>query len=475
MISHRDKFPKEGVSVQLRILHTNDLHGHLEHWPLLSTYIKETQDLAATKNEPILTLDIGDAMDSVHPLVEATYGKVIVDLFNEAKYDLVTIGNNEGLNFSKQRLGELYSRANFDVTIGNLLDSDTQETPDFAKRIIYKEVREIKIAFIGLTAPYATYKLNGYTILNPIDSLQELLTSINHEDVDLIILLSHLGIETDRYIANLFPEVNLILGGHTHHVFFNGDWENQTLLCASGKYGNYIGDIELYYESDNNTWQFEAKAITIDQLSERYQMPKLSDKYYSLGKDELQQRLVAKLPYTFSALKLQGNQSFVQMALDAITEEVGLEYAILNSGLFLSDLEEGVISEKELHEALPHPMHLATITLKGIHLKEMLSDMQSQAEDLRYKLINGLGFRGKMFGELVYKGFSYNSSSKQWLANGIEIDNDKFYRFVTVDHLWFLPFFPIMDLHGDPQLIFPDFIRHSVRDYLDKKYPIEGS
>lgn len=461
--------------MRLRILHTNDIHGHLEHWHLISAYLKEAQDLAKVKNESILTVDIGDAMDSVHPLVEATYGKVIIDLFNEAHYDVVTIGNNEGLNFSKERLLALYSKANFDVTVGNLLDIDTQQVPDFAHQVVYKQVNGIDVALIGLTAPYTTYELNGYIIQNPIQAIQNILGSVKKQGVELIILLSHLGVETDRYIANLFPEVHLILGAHTHHVFVHGEWENQTLLAACGKFGNYVGDIELYYERDTNDWQINAKAISIEQLSNIYQLPRTLENYDQHGITELENRLIANLPFTYSALDLVGRQSFIQLALDAIAAEASVDYAILNSGLFLRDLEAGILTEKELHQALPHPMHLAVVTLNGKDLIEMLSNMHSQREDLRYKLINGLGFRGKIFGELVYKGFSYDELQDQWLVDEQAADDNKQYSFVTVDHLSFLPFFPIMESQGNPQLIFPDFIRHTVRKYLQRKYPIEGS
>lgn len=461
--------------MRLRILHTNDIHGHLEHWDLLSAYINNAQAMAQGQNEAILTLDIGDAMDSVHPLVEASYGEIIVDLFNEAHYDVVTLGNNEGLNFSKERLADLYARAKFDVTVANLLDDTTYQVPSFAQQIVYKKINDIKVAIIGLTAPYATYDLNGYIIKNPIESIQQQLSKLNQRETDLIILLSHLGIETDRYIANLFPEIQLILGAHTHHVFVHGEWENQTLLAASGKFGNYIGDIELYYKEDTYHWQMDARAISIEQLSQMYQVSTTSDTYYQKGINELEKRLVADLPLTLSALDLVGEQSFIQLALEAITIEAEVDFAMLNSGLFLRDLEAGKLSEKELHEALPHPMHLAKVTLKGKDLKELLSDMHSQREDLRYKLINGLGFRGKVFGELVYKGFSYDQLKKQWLAKGQAIEDNKQYAFVTVDHLLFLPFFPMMESHGNPQLIFPDFIRHTVRKYLHSKYPIEGS
>src|SRR5699024_688659 len=123
----------------------------------------------------------------------------------------------------KERLSDLYDRADYSVTIANLFDKDTKEVPSYAENIVYKEIDDMKVAFIGLTAPYETYHLNGYTIENPIDSLQDTLQLIDQEDTDLIILLSHLGLETDRYIANLFSVIQLIIGAHTHHVLLDVD------------------------------------------------------------------------------------------------------------------------------------------------------------------------------------------------------------------------------------------------------------
>ena len=81
-------------------------------------------------------------------------------------------------------------------------------------------------------------------------------------------------------------------------------------------------------------------------------------------------------------------------------------------------------------------------------------------------MIHGLGFRGKIFGELVYRGLTYDQSQDLWLAQGQPIQSKETYELITVDHLWFSPFFPSMEANGLPQLIFPDFIRHVVAKYL---------
>lgn len=462
--------------MHLKIIHTNDLHSHLEHWELISLYIEDQQTLASEKSEPILTLDIGDAMDSAHPLVEASYGKIMVDLFNQANYDLVTIGNNEGLNVSKKRLIDLYARANYDVVVSNVLDSDTMAIPDYAQAIVFKEIEGFKIAFLGLTAPYETYHLNGYTLIDPLKSLQDQMTYIKEShSVDLIILLSHLGLPSDRYIASLFPEIHLILGGHTHHVLPEGEWANQTLLCAAGKYGQYVGNIDLYYQEETEDWFIDSELISIDQLSQMYSKPKTNDRAMILGRRELRKRPVAHLPRTFKAKELDGPASFIQLTLNAISDYANLDYAVLSSGLFLMDLASGIVSENDLHQALPHPMHLCIVSLKGQELLQLIEEIRNQAIDLKDRKISGLGFRGEVFGELVFKGFHYDEKAKHWHAKGKAIEKGQIYRFVTVDHLWFLPYFPTIDKYGNPELIFPDFIRHIVRDYIEKLYPIESS
>lgn len=462
--------------MRFKIIHTNDLHSHLEHWPVLVTYIDEQQTLAKEKNEILLTLDIGDAMDSFHPYVEATYGKIIVDLLNDAQYDIVTMGNNEGLNFSKKRIIELYERAEFDITIANLLDADTQQIPSYAEEIIYREVHGLKIAFLGLTEPYETYKLNGYKILDPLNTLQQQLEYLReHQQPDLIVLLSHLGIVVDRYIASLYPEVNLIIGAHTHHLLPRGDWENQTFICAAGKYGHYIGSIDLFYSEHTQDWHMEAEVFSLEELSNKFNMPAIINDFQIKGRHELDKRHVAYLPFSFYYRELEGKHSFIQLALNALTQATGIPNAILNSGLFLKDLSEGLVTENDLHEALPHPMHLCIITMTGSQLLELFNQMAFQSQELQYKSISGYGFRGKVFGDIVMKGFEYNIDKKEWLADGKLIQLDAVYDFVTVDHLWFLPYFPDLERYGNPRILFPDFIRHVVRNYLEQLYPIESS
>lgn len=468
--------------MKLNILHTNDLHGHLENWAIIYEYLKLQKAYFDEKHEPFLLVDIGDALDTVHPMVEASQGMIMVDLFNKIGYDIVTIGNNEGLNFTNNQLDYLYSHADFEVTLANLLDSRTYNYPRWAKPMIYREVEGVRIAIIGLTAPYATYTLNQYDLLDPFDALEQQLRNIKQsgQAVDLIIVLSHLGLKEDRLVAEKFPQVDLIIGGHTHHVLLEGENIFQTTLAAAGRYGQYVGHIELEFladsrsddsEQDKRRWEITCRLTTIEQLRDLTEIS-ISDNFETQGRLLLQAQPVAELPHYVTARQTQGTHSFIELALEAICEATNTSIGLLSTGLFLSDLASGIVTQNDLHEALPHPMHLIIMTFTGQDLLNLIEEILEQEDDLRNRLISGMGFRGKIFGEFVFKGLTFRAETQEWLAGDEPIDSHRTYRVAAVDHYWFLPFFPTIADYGAPELLFPDFIRHTVADYMRKKYPL---
>src|SRR5699024_11334205 len=67
---------------------------------------------------------------------------------------------------------------------------------------------------------------------------------------DIIILMSHLGISEDRAIARKFSEIDVIIGGHTHHLLRPGEEDNETLLTAAGKYCAFAGAVILTWDHD---------------------------------------------------------------------------------------------------------------------------------------------------------------------------------------------------------------------------------
>lgn len=454
------------------IFHTNDLHSHLENWPKIRRYLNQKKKLYESENKTVIIVDLGDFVDRWHPLTEATDGQANIELMNQVRYDAATIGNNEGVGNSKKKLDHLYDQANFDVILGNLFDSTTLKRPEWAKKYkIIETANKTKLALIALTAPFPlTYKPNGWTIQTTKEVLPELVKEVQ-EISDGIILMSHLGIDDDLKIASMYPEINVILGSHTHHLFRYGEKVNQTQLSAAGKFGLFVGEVHLWFE-DGEVVKSTAEAIPTEEFEETDKDKIEVENYLSLGHQLLVDKKVASISKTFS-VDLHSEHTLMTVVIEALKEKGKTEVAILNSGLFLIDLPVGIVNEDILHSTLPHPMHLIKVTLKGIDLIRLIREMEKNRQYLRKFPIVGMGFRGKIFGDLYYGGITYHKKTNEVLWLGKTVDLTKNYTFTTVDHFMFIPFFPTIELAGKVEFLFPEFIRNVVSGYLAEHYPIQ--
>lgn len=456
------------------LLHTNDLHSHLENWPKIRRFIEQKKrENEKKENTTTITVDLGDFVDRWHPLSEATDGQANVELMNNVGYDAVTIGNNEGVGNAKDQLNHLYDQANFDILLDNLFDKHLLQPPKWAKKYkIIETPQQTKIGLLALTAPFLlTYSPNGWDIRNPYDILPELVEELRPK-VDILVLMSHLGIQDDRQIAQELPSIDVILGSHTHHLLIDGQIVNGVQLAAAGKYGQYVGEVHLTVDEHKNIIQKSARAIPTETMMTFIEDEQESQDYLTKGHELLAAKKVAKLPYDLS-VDIFAEHSFIYEALEAVKYRGQTQGAMLNSGLFLTGLPAGLINQDQLHTALPHPMHLLNVTLKGSDLIRLVLEIEKNRAFLRNYPIRGMGFRGKIFGQVVYSGISYDAVNHQvhWLNQ--PIDNERRYTFTTVDHFMFVPFFPTIEIAGENEFLFPEFIRSVVGEYLNAHYPIK--
>lgn len=458
---------------EIVLFHTNDLHSHFENWPKIRRLVKAKRSLYQKEGKTVVTIDLGDFSDRCHPLTEATDGRANVAIMNTLAYDLVTIGNNEGIGNSKKQLEHLYDQATFEVVLANLEDPKTQTLPDFCQAYKIMTTKEgTKLGFIGLTAPFPlTYNPNGWTIKQVETVLPQLITEVAPQ-CDVLILLSHLGIDTDFMIAANYPEIQVILGSHTHHLFKDGEKINHVQLAAAGKYGQYIGEVHLFVDADTKQVTSYAKTIETESLKEQATDAKEIAGYLTEGHRLLQAQQIAQIPETLST-DLRQPHAFITVALKALKEAGQTEAAVLNNGLFLADLPEGIINADQLHEALPHPMHLIKVTLKGSDMSRLIREMEKSRQFLRKFPIRGMGFRGKIFGELCYDGIRFERNSQTVFWQGKPIQPEQKYTLTTVDHFQFVPFFPTIELVGEVEFLFPDVLRTVVANYLHAHYPIK--
>ena len=444
----------------IHIYHTNDIHSHFENWPQMSRFLRDKRDECEQVKEAYFLFDVGDYVDRSNPFTEGTNGKGNILLLNEARYDAITIGNNEGITMSKESLMTLYDDAEFDVIVGNLTDENGEFPAWAVSSKIYTTAKGTKIGVIGATAQYTQFYASlGWKISPPREQLMDIAqTLVPHTDI--IICLSHMGIHEDRLLAEACSEIDVILGAHTHHLFPEGEFVNGTLLAATGKYGDYTGHVTLEFDqSKHNLTQMTAtlypsnRLPVLDEDIEKFtELMNLSD----LAMEE-------KLFYNPQLLK---QNLFASDSLSSFFGRILIDYtkadcAIFNTGIFLGSLEVGWVTRKDMHALLPHPINICIVTLTGTELIEVYE--QSLNEELSKIEVKGLGFRGTIMGAILHERL-YKNRRGILFAGNREVVPEESYSLATLDMFTFGFFFPSLQ-HAKKEYCMPDLIRDVFAQY----------
>lgn len=225
-----------------------------------------------------------------------------------------------------------------------------------------------------MTACYPlTYGPNGWSIKEVDEVLPGVIAELKAQKVSAIILLSHLGLPTDRRLAKAYPELDLILGSHTHHLLPQGEQVNRTMLAAAGKYGQNIGDVQLTFADDGTVSNIIVKTIPTESLSEKRTDEGQIQEWLTKGHKQLQKEKVAELPQKF-----EDAEETYQVLLKGVAKQAETDLAILNSGLAVTPFNSGMITYDDLHQSLPHPMHLIRVKLSGYNLWRLIREMEKK-------------------------------------------------------------------------------------------------
>ncbi len=217
----------------ISILHTNDLHCHIE--PFTGTNeryankgglarISEMAKRYKTENPDTLLFDAGDMFQGT-PYFNYYKGELMLQVMSAAGYDAGTIGNHEFDNGLQGILDPL-PHAQFPIINSNYDFSDTILAGKFPRWKIFKK-SGIKIGVYGLGVELkglVADKNFGKTVYNnPLQVATEMEYFLkNEKNCDLVICLSHLGLHkneeeiSDYVLASETATTDLIIGGHSH-------------------------------------------------------------------------------------------------------------------------------------------------------------------------------------------------------------------------------------------------------------------
>ena len=460
------------MSEIIHFYHTNDFHSHFENWPRIVEFLKERRMLHQEMGDEAIILDIGDHVDRWHPFSEGTLGKGNIALLNEAGYQYITIGNNEGITLPHDALDSLYEEAEFKVIVANLYDENAVRPKWVTPYTVQTTEKGTRIAFIGVTAFFQKfYSALGWEVTEPFAELKAQLQEIKGE-ADIIVVLSHLGLNDDERMAEDFPEIDIILGAHTHHVLHHGRLVNQSLLCCAGKFGLFIGQVEIHVDEQKKITKKNAWLYDTNDFPELVGEQEWIEGMYLAGGETLQQ-VVCCLPEPLPNDWFK-EERLSEVLCEALREWSGADCAFLNAGLLLEGLPQGDVTKGDIHRICPHPINPCVIELNGTELKEIL--LQSRNDEWTHMPVKGFGFRGKIMGVMLYNQIDFVETSngvvKQINVNGMEIQPEKMYKLVIPDMFTFGYFFPQIQRSKNKEYLMPEFLRDILLWKLRKMYAI---
>jgi len=281
--------PGNAKPVDLTFIHTNDLHSHLlgfaptldynpmtvgndntrGGWARIQTVINRVR---AERANPVCLVDGGDfMMGSLFHMV-ARERAIELRLMKEMGYDATTLGNHE-FDLKPAGLARIIRAANAYGGLPLIVSSNVvfskDDHRDDTLEAVFNE---------GLVRPYSLVKKGGITIgffgvvgadaaevspfakpvtfLDIISTAKRYVTLLKEQKADLIVCLSHSGINEkdldaseDVRLARAVPEIDIIISGHTHTLLRKPLIENKTIIVQAGSYSRWVGVLDVSLEN----------------------------------------------------------------------------------------------------------------------------------------------------------------------------------------------------------------------------------
>lgn len=407
-------------TVKLTLIQIGDLHGELETRPNLredSTGLLQECGVArlytAIKNireeDPhALLFNIGDTLQGGAEFL-FTRGQAIVDIFDEFGIDGYASGNWDFL-YGKQRYVELFSKGRWGAVAANVYDAGTGKRILPPYRII--KTKGLKVGVIGLTTsrgiPGIPGISDGLIFTSATDELPGLIDELrNQNKVDVLVLLSEQGLAKNIVLSELYPGLDIVMSADMHEETPNVVVSaSGTLLSEVGEQGAHVSKYVLEVEKNRRTgkssvvnWEFDFISVN-ESLVPNKQIQKMVD--------EVRREFVAGPHFKHHVNPMNGStldmpidtivgyanvglfrNNFSQHALPGVVEgtshnfltdayriQAGTDLSILHGGFrFGTHVPQGPIRLEQIFHFLPAGAQLATGTIKGQAIKNILENM----------------------------------------------------------------------------------------------------
>ena len=395
----------------------------------------------------VVTLHAGDFLNpsllgNIKVNGEKLKGRQMVDVMNAVGIDWVVPGNHE-FDLKREELQQRIDESRFRWVVANawerlpdtlmpfhknLPDGTKRYFPPYAKwEVEDEDGTVVTIGIVAVTTPFAKTDYNEIT--DPFDAVDSTLKLMG--DCDLVIGLTHLDWKKDVELANRFPAIDLIVGGHDHyHMDKTSRYAHVTKADANAR-TVYIHRIEIDKNRDTVIIDSKLKALDTTVTPDPF-VQTIVDKWEKIGNDAVRATGIdPDRTLTHLARPLDGREiairdhptglgRMVAKALLAASDRQA-DCAFINSGsIRIDDYVEGDITGRDVMRILPFGGPASDVHIHGALLKQVLDA--------------GLQNRGRG-GYLQWAGIQYDEKQNQWIIGDKPLDLNKTYTCVAPDYV----------------------------------------
>lgn len=377
---------------QVAIYSINDPHGRLANFSKVEPILNTARDTY----EAVFFVSAGDLF-SGNPIVDfyTEKGYPIIDLLNDLDMDVSVLGNHE-FDYGQATLSDRIAQAQFPFLCANV--SGGTGALAAVPGAITLEKNGFRIAFVGIVETSSPQKkplthpkkIKGLDFQDGIDVFASYTGYKEGQKADALIALTHQGEVKDAELLKTYPEIDVIIGGHTNQIY--GQQKQNGLMVMSGKYLETLGKTILTFR--NGKFQ-SASFSSIDLTSAKEENSTIKDKV----------AIYNQAPEFFEVLGQSAHDhnrtETACFYVKALREQTQADLVIQNSGGVRNDLPQGDITPYTIYSIDPfgngidtYDMTVAEIEAFFSHYRASFSydsnyTLEKQGE--RYRLVDAEG------------------------------------------------------------------------------------
>ena len=394
---------------KLTLLHSNDMHGDFaaEHLDttlvggvsMLSGYINKVR----SEEENVLYAIAGDMFRG--SIIDTEFhGISTIQIMNMLAPDIVTLGNHE-IDYGLSHLLFLEKCAEFPIVNANMHISTNHKRLFEPCRVI--EIGGMKVLFIGIITEIVLAACKKDELIGTFVSLDEAADEIgricntyNSIDVDFTVLLTHIGFEEDKKLAEMMDPswgVDVIIGGHSHTFLEEPAVVNGIPIVQAGTGTDQIGRFDIMIDTDRNcidSFTWKPVPINAETCPRDPDIERVINAYQSQTDAKYGQILTKFVRALTHPSRIQETE-LGDLFADIMKDSLGVDIFLMGSGAIRTESLGPIVTKGDFSVCFPyddsaHVMWWTGAQLKHAILRMLRDEALAGAHTEFYQLSAGL-------------------------------------------------------------------------------------